>query len=60
MRFLRFLSVAIRAYRRAQRCDTAYAAYTVAGVPQIAVYVGLGREAWRVSHIAIESFEVPR
>lgn len=56
---LLFLRTAIRAYRGALKgTGSHYAAITHAGVPQVAVFVGIGREAWRVSQRAIVEFDI--
>ena len=55
MTVLRFLQLAYRAYLGAQKHGTYYCALTTRhGVPKICVFVGVGREAWRVSQRAIE------
>lgn len=55
---LRFLYIAWRAYRGALNgCGSHYCAMTNRGVPEIAVFVGVGREAWRVSVRAVEEFK---
>ena len=56
MEFIQFAVCAIRAYRNARgsgRC--AYVGMDFHGVPNAGILVGLGREAWRVSEVAINS-----
>lgn len=50
----RFLWLALVAYRAAKPSGTHYAAMTRHGVPQICIFVGVGREAWRISQRAVE------
>lgn len=38
----------------------AYVAITYRGVPKVAVFLGVGREAWRISRRAVEEFEAPK
>lgn len=57
MRFLVFFFLAWKAYRNAGDCGSYYAAATREGVPQLAVFVATGREAWRVSIRAVEEFK---
>lgn len=57
MNFLFFMWAAIRAYRLAKRGGSSYVAVTNCGVPQIAVFCAIGRDAWRVSQRAIEEFK---
>lgn len=55
MRFILTLFVAARAYRIACRNNnTGYFAITSTGVPQIACFIGLDREAWRITQEAID------
>lgn len=57
MRALQFLWVAYTAYRRAGQKGITYTTVTgLGGVPQIVVIVATGREAWRVSQVAIDVF----
>lgn len=54
--FIQFVHCAARAYmnaRRSGRCS--YVGVTLHGVPNACVLVGIGREAWRVSEVAINS-----
>lgn len=54
---IHFLWVAWRVYRGAKAgSGSYYGAYTRNGVPTITVFVGLGREAWRISVRAGEEF----
>lgn len=54
MNLCRFLWIALRAYRVAKINGSHYVALTAHGVPQVAVFVGVGREAWRISQRAVE------
>lgn len=54
------LWAAHKAYLMAQKTGTGYVAITQRGVPYIACFLGIGREAWRVSQRAIEEFELTR
>lgn len=55
---IEFLVLAWRTYRKAEKTGRPqYAAVTNHGVPQIVVFVGVGREAWRVTHLAIEGWK---
>ncbi len=52
-----FLFAALKAFHRARAGHgLAYAGVSRAGVMGVAVFVGLGREAWRVSQRAVEEF----
>jgi len=56
-----FLFVALRAFHRARRpggSGVAYCGLLSHGVPRLAVFVGVGREAWRVSQRAVEQFKI--
>lgn len=55
---VQFLWLAWGAYRQARRQPnvTIYSAITRHGVPHVCIFVGVGREAWRVSQRAIEEF----
>jgi hypothetical protein len=44
---------AFRNYRQTGR--PAYAGMVLHEVPQVVVFIGVGREAWRVSQVAVES-----
>lgn len=56
---LRFLWVALRAFRMARKTGApGYSALTLHGVPVMAVFVGLDREAWRISQRAFEEFQI--
>jgi hypothetical protein len=58
MTFFYFLSSAIRAYRMARKtgCASYHAWVSHAhDIPQCCVFVGLGREAWRITQVASES-----
>lgn len=53
--FLRFMYVAFKAYNGVRKTNKAYyTALLYNGVPCVAMYVALDREAWRISRIAIE------
>ena len=54
----KFLFLCFRAYRLAESRGTglAYVAQTRQGVPECTVFVGFGRESWRVSVRAVEEF----
>lgn len=54
--FIRFLRIALIAYRacKTEGGGTHYAAVIRRGVPEVAIFVGVGREAWRISQRAIE------
>lgn len=57
---LRFLRLALIAYRacKTDGGGTYYAAVVRRGVPEVAVFVGVGREAWRISQRAIEEANI--
>jgi hypothetical protein len=58
---LRFVFLAWRAYWRAKETGrVTYSAITRRGVPYCCIFIGVGREAWRVSQRAIEEFEEGR
>lgn len=57
MTFLLYMWAAWRAYRLAKRYGTSFVAVTDLGMPQIAIFVGIGREAWRISRRAVDEFE---
>lgn len=55
---LLFLWLAWKTYKKArQGTNLAYIAATSHGVPRIAIFVGLDREAWRVTVHAIEDLK---
>lgn len=56
--FAVFLQLAWRAWRaaRVHHSHMAFGYATRHGVPALAVFVGVGRSAWRVSQRAIEEF----
>lgn len=55
---LQFMFLAWRTYRSAKvRNRPQYGALTSHGVPEICIFVGLGREAWRISVRACEEFK---
>lgn len=56
IQFVQFLYVCIKAYR-VSNGRIGYVAVTTHGVPQVTVLVAMGREAWRLSHLAIEAIE---
>jgi hypothetical protein len=52
------LKLFIKCYKTAMNNDCCtYGAYETHGVVQFAVFVGVGRNAWRISQRAIEEFE---
>ncbi len=51
---------AYRAYRIAQKSGSSYVAITSHGVPQIACFMAIGRDAWRVSQRAVEEYQLKR
>jgi hypothetical protein len=53
MKFLRFLRIAIEAYWTAGECGVCYKGLTANGVPLLVCFVATGREAWRVTDIAL-------
>ena len=56
--FLRVFLCTWRAYKLAKASTgSAYSAITSHGVPQVACFVSVGREAWRVSVRAVEEFK---
>ena len=56
---LRFLRVALAAYWACKAGGgTYYGAVVRHGVPEVAIFVGVGREAWRISQRAIEEAEI--
>jgi hypothetical protein len=54
---IRFLLLAWRAYRIAKEHGTAYSAVLYRDVPRVAIFVGVGRESWRISQRAIEELK---
>jgi hypothetical protein len=60
MEFIRFLIVATHAYRIAKKEGAHYAAFESNGVPVVACYVGIGRDAWRISQVAVAGWREPR
>lgn len=58
--FLESLIVFIKAYRGAKKSGSHYVAATSHGVPQIACFFALRRDAWRVSQRAVQEFELRR
>ena len=58
MELLETLWCAWKAYRLAKsRHGVSYVAITERGVPRLTMFVGLGREAWRISSLAVEGFK---
>lgn len=55
--FLRFMWAALVSYKQARKTGTSLVVFCVNGVPEIACFVGLGREAWRISVRAIEEHQ---
>jgi hypothetical protein len=56
---LQFAWIAWRAWRQAKARGLHYRAVTIDGVPQLAVLVATGREAWRVTNLAVTATEGP-
>ena len=56
-RTIAFLWLAWRAYKRAGEKGAHYAAISSHGVPHTAIMVATGREAWRVTCLAISTFD---
>lgn len=58
--FVLFVRVVWRAWRKVQnnpKAQCSYVCVTRHGVPCLAVFVGVGREAWRVAQRAVEEFQ---
>lgn len=57
---IRFVRLAWQTYKsaEAQEHGTHYAALTYRCVPQVAMFIGVGRNAWRISQRAAEEFVV--
>ena len=54
-----FLILAWRAYRRAvTNGKPQYVAVITHNVPQVAMFVAVGREAWKISNLAVEGWEL--
>jgi hypothetical protein len=53
--FLQFVWLCCRCYRQAKSDGGNYFAITRFGVPQVACFVATGRNAWRVSKLAVET-----
>ena len=53
---LKFLWLAYRGYKTAKKHGSSYSAIANHGVPHICIFVGIGREAWRISQRALEEF----
>jgi hypothetical protein len=51
---LRFLWLAYKGYVAAKEHGSSYSAVTVHGIPQVCLFIGIGREAWRISQRAIQ------
>ena len=60
MRLILTLWAAYRAYSIAAKQGSSYVALCSHGVPQIAVFIGLDRDAWKVSQRAIQEYELKR
>ena len=59
MNFLRFVAVCWKAWKKINKGhQTIYVAVVKRGVPNVALFVGVGREAWRVTQFAIEAKRV--
>jgi hypothetical protein len=56
--FFLFAKGAITAYRMAKNHGSAYLGITRYGIPQMCIFVGRGREAWRISRKAVEEYEL--
>lgn len=56
--FLVFLQMAWRAYKLARENGTAYVGVEDKGVVQLAIFIGVGREAWRISERALQELDV--
>lgn len=57
MKAIRFVLLAWRAYQQAERTSRPqYSAIVIAGVPQVCIFVAVGREAWRISQRAFEEW----
>ena len=56
MKWLLTMFAAHRAYKMACKNGSAYVGLTSRGVPYVACFIALDREAWRVSQRAIEEF----
>ena len=55
---IRFLWLAWRTYRSMRSSgNPQYAAMCYRGVPQVCVFIGAGRQAWRISQLAVEGWE---
>lgn len=55
---IRFVVLAWRAYQQARRMGRPqYSALTTHGIPQVCIFVGVGREAWRISQWAIQEWK---
>jgi hypothetical protein len=52
-----FLCLAYQTYCTARAKGVGYGALLRHGVPQVCIYVGYGREAWRVSQIAVSEYK---
>lgn len=56
-----FVWLALRAYRKACKSgNPQYVALAKHGIQEMAMYVAVGREAWRISEIAVREFEPMR
>lgn len=57
MELIQFVWLCCRTYRAAKKHGIAYAALMYQGVPVVCCFVGIGRDAWRVSQTAIIEFK---
>lgn len=56
LEFVQVLMCTVRAFRNYRQTGRpAYAGMVLHEVPQVVVFIGVGREAWRVSQVAVES-----
>lgn len=52
---LQFVRLALRAYRAAGANGLRYAAIECRGVPRLTLFIGTGRQAWKISNFATEA-----
>ena len=60
MNLLLTLWAAYQSYSEAKRHQSGFTVLTVHGVPQLFVYVALGRKAWEMTQIGEHEFELKR
>jgi hypothetical protein len=58
MNFLLTMWSAYKAYRYAREFGSGCVILTLYGVPQVACFLAIGREAWKVSQLATQEFEL--